>query len=86
MSLKLRPGVLMAETEYGMALLDDSSGDYWTLNPTAAMVLETLLAGRSAQQAVHALTERYDVSDGIAREDVERVLGELRSAGLVRED
>ncbi|GHA07076.1 lasso peptide biosynthesis PqqD family chaperone [Streptomyces echinoruber] len=83
MSLELRRGVLMAETEYGLALLDETSGEYWTLNPTAAVVLETVLAGGSTQQAVHALTERYDVRADRAGEDVERIVAELRSAGLL---
>lgn len=86
MKLELRGGILMAETEYGAALLDEKSGEYWTLNPTAAVVLETMLAGRGTDDAVHALTERYDVSDSLAQEDVDRILTELRSAGLVHEN
>ncbi|MEU1465055.1 lasso peptide biosynthesis PqqD family chaperone [Streptomyces sp. NPDC005727] len=86
MKLELRGGILMAETEYGLALLDEKSGEYWTLNPTAAVVLETMLAGRDAEDAVHALTERYDVSDSLAQQDVDRILTELRSAGLVNEN
>ncbi|MGV9255026.1 lasso peptide biosynthesis PqqD family chaperone [Streptomyces sp. NPDC003697] len=86
MKLELRGGILMAETEYGLALLDEKSGEYWTLNPSAAVVLETMLGGRDAQDAVHALTERYDVSDSLAQQDVDRILTELRSAGLVNEN
>lgn len=86
MKLQLRGGVLMAETEYGLALLDEKSGEYWTLNPSAAVVLETMLAGRDAHDAVHALTQRYDVSDSLAQQDVDRILTELRSAGLVNEN
>lgn len=85
-NVTLRGGVMMAETEYGLALLDEKSGEYWTLNPTAALVLETLLAGRGPDDAVQALTERYDVSAGLAQEDVDRILTELRSAGLVNAD
>ncbi|POX56338.1 PqqD family protein [Streptomyces sp. Ru71] len=86
MNVKLRGGVLMAETEYGLALLDEKSGDYWTLNPTAALVLEILLAGRGPDEAVQALTERYDVGADLAQQDVDRILTELRSAGLVNGD
>lgn len=86
MNLELRGGILMAETEYGVALLDENSGEYWTLNPTAAVVLETMLAGRGTDEAVHALTKRYDVSDSLAQQDVDRILTELRSAGLISEN
>ncbi len=83
--LALKPGVLMTETEYGMALLDQESAEYWTLNPTAALVLQTLLDGHGTEQAARALTERYDDVDAeLAAMDVSRIVGELRAAGLVK--
>ena len=83
--LKLRDGVSTADTEYGVVLLDENSGDYWNLNPTGALVLRTLLDGGSTAEAVHHLTEQYAVDPQSARQDVDDLLGGLRSAGLVRE-
>ena len=83
--LKLRDGVSTADTEYGVVLLDENSGDYWNLNPTGALVLRTLLDGGSTAEAVHHLTEQYAVDPESARQDVDDLLGGLRSAGLVRE-
>ncbi|MBT2511225.1 lasso peptide biosynthesis PqqD family chaperone [Streptomyces sp. ISL-98] len=81
----LKPGVLLTETEYGMALLDQDSAEYWTLNPTAALVLQTLLDGQGTERAVAELISRYeDVDADLAARDVDRIVGELRSAGLVR--
>ena len=37
MTLKLRDGVSAADTDYGIALLDEDSGQYWNLNPTGAL-------------------------------------------------
>ncbi|MFC5722764.1 lasso peptide biosynthesis PqqD family chaperone [Streptomyces gamaensis] len=80
----LKPGILLTETEYGMALLDQKSAEYWTLNPTAALVLRALLDGHGAERAAELLTARYeDVDPDTAAEDVRRVLDGLRSAGLV---
>ncbi|MFH8404068.1 lasso peptide biosynthesis PqqD family chaperone [Streptomyces sp. NPDC018019] len=80
----LKPGVLLTETEYGMALLDQKSAEYWTLNPTAAVVLQTLLDGQGIGQAVEALTGRYeDVDTDLATQDVTRIIDDLRSAGLI---
>ncbi|MGW1378876.1 lasso peptide biosynthesis PqqD family chaperone [Streptomyces sp. NPDC002446] len=80
----LKPGVLLTETEYGVALLDQESAEYWTLNPTAAIVLQTLMDGHGTERAVEILTTRYDDVDvELATEDVGRIVGELRSAGLV---
>jgi Coenzyme PQQ synthesis protein D (PqqD) len=85
MTLKLRDGVSAADTDYGMALLDEDSGQYWNLNPTAALALRTLLDGGTTAQAVQQLTEQYAVDGDTASQDVEDLLGELHSAGLVKE-
>jgi len=81
--LKLRDGVSTADTDYGIALLDEDSGEYWNLNPTGALVLRTLLEGGTSTEAVQALIERYDVDTDSASRDVQDLLGELCSAGLV---
>jgi hypothetical protein len=85
MTLKLRDGVSTADTDYGMALLDEDSGQYWNLNPTAALALRTLLDGGTTAQAVQELTEQYAVDTDTASQDIEDLVGELRSAGLVKE-
>ena len=86
MTLKLRDSVSAADTDYGMALLDEDSGQYWNLNPTAALALRTLLDGGTTAQAVQELTEQYAVDRDIAKRDVEDLVGELHSAGLVTEE
>jgi hypothetical protein len=85
MALKLRNGVSAAETEYGIALLDEETGQYWNLNPTGALALRTLLDGGTIAQAVQALTEEYAVDVDTATRDVEDLVGGLHSAGLVQE-
>ena len=85
MALKLRNGVSAADTDYGIALLDEDSGQYWNLNPTGALVLRMLLDGGTSAQAVQALTEQYAVDADTASQDVEELLGGLHSAGLVQE-
>jgi hypothetical protein len=84
MPLTLREGVSAADTDYGIALLDEDSGEYYNLNPTAALVLRTLLNGGTREQAVQELTEGYAVDTDTASQDVEDLIGELHSAGLVR--
>ncbi|MEU6964758.1 lasso peptide biosynthesis PqqD family chaperone [Streptomyces chrestomyceticus] len=80
----LKPGVLLTETGYGMALLDQKSAEYWTLNPTAAVVLQTLLDGHGVGRAVQALIGRYEgVDTDLATQDVTRIIDDLRSAGLI---
>jgi Coenzyme PQQ synthesis protein D (PqqD) len=84
MTLKLRDGVSTADTDYGMALLDEDSGQYWNLNPTAALALRTLLDGGTTAKAAQELTEQYAVDADTANRDVEDLLSELQRADLVR--
>jgi hypothetical protein len=85
MTLKLRDGVSTADTDYGVTLLDENSGEYWNLNPTGALVMQMLLAGGTPAQAVQELTEQYEVNADTASRDVEDLVGSLHSAGLVKE-
>ncbi|MFI7408912.1 lasso peptide biosynthesis PqqD family chaperone [Streptomyces sp. NPDC049627] len=85
MTLRLREGVFTAETDYGIALLDEDRDQYFTLNPTAAVVVRTLLDGRPVEAAVQALTAEYAVDADSADRDVRELIGELRSAGLVED-
>ncbi|SFQ48817.1 Coenzyme PQQ synthesis protein D (PqqD) [Amycolatopsis arida] len=83
MSLRLRPDVSLTDTEYGTVLLDERSGRYWQLNPTATVVVRTLLDGGDAEAAVSALAGEYAVAEDRARNDVTSLVDGLRSAGLV---
>ena len=83
MTLTLRPGVSTVDTDYGMTLLDEDSGEYFTLNPTATLVLKTLLSGHRPEQAAQALTEQYAVDAETADRDVADLIDGLRSAHLV---
>ena len=81
--MKLRDGVFLTEVDYGAALLDEDSGEYWNLNPTGALILETMLDGGTVDEAARALATEYDVEPEMAARDVEELVEGLSSAGLV---
>jgi len=83
MALKLRNGVSATEVDYGTALLDEDHGQYWNLNPTGSLIIQTLLAGGTAEQAARVLAEQYSVDIETAGLDVAQLVEELCSAGLV---
>jgi hypothetical protein len=83
--LTLRENVVHTETEYGAALLDSDSGEYWTLNPSGALVVQILLDGGSTAEAVRAVSESYQVDATVACRDVDTLLADLRTANLVDE-
>ncbi|GLH95720.1 lasso peptide biosynthesis PqqD family chaperone [Phytohabitans aurantiacus] len=83
MGLKLRNGVLITETEYGAALLDEDSGAFFTLNETGAVVVRTIAEGGDAAAAATALSREYDIDRGSAEQDVTHLVTELCTAGLM---
>jgi hypothetical protein len=85
MTLKLRDGVAVAEMDHGWALLDQDSGEYWTLNPTGALVLRSLLGGETSEQAAQRVTEQYAIDIDNASQDIADLVRHLCSAGLVEQ-
>ena len=82
MSLRFGDDVSTAETDYGTVLLDERAGAYWELNPTATLVVRTLLDGGEESDAAAALVREFDIDEGQALRDVEALVGQLRGSGL----
>ncbi|MEY9485156.1 hypothetical protein RKD26_000950 [Streptomyces calvus] len=82
MPLRFDAHVSTAETDYGTVLLDERAGTYWELNPTATLVVRTLLDGGEPADAATALTRTFDIEREQALQDVEALVADLREAGL----
>jgi hypothetical protein len=83
MTYDLQTGVSTAETDYGLTLLDERSGEYFQLNPTGALVLSTLLAGGTRDDAIERLMAEFAVDRDTASRDVADLMEALQSADLV---
>jgi Coenzyme PQQ synthesis protein D (PqqD) len=83
MTLRLLDHVLVTETEDGAVLLNQRTGQYWQLNRSGWLILQTLLRDGSPDTAAAVLVARYPVEPDQARADVEALLATLRSARLV---
>lgn len=86
MSIRLPDHVTVTSTEYGLVLLDEQAGAYWNLNPTGALVVDTVAAGGTASDAARRLAAEHDVDLPTARSDVDALLAQMREAGLVAGD
>lgn len=86
MTLRMRTGVSTADTEYGLALLDEDHDQYFTLNPTATVVVRTVLEGGTAADAAEVLAREYAVDIDSASQDVRELIAEMCSAGLLEDD
>ncbi|MGA5899017.1 lasso peptide biosynthesis PqqD family chaperone [Streptomyces venetus] len=82
MPLRFGENVSAAETDYGTVLLDERAGAYWELNPTATLVVRTLLDGGEEADAAAALVREFDIDRAQALRDVEALVRELRGSGL----
>jgi hypothetical protein len=78
------PEVLDAPLDGELVLLDPSAGTYFGLNETGAAIWSLLREGRSVGDVAAVLSDRFGVELGRARTDVERLIGRLEAAGLVR--
>lgn len=82
MALRFGSDVSAAQTDYGTVLLDERAGEYWELNPTATLVVETLMAGGDEADAVAAVVGEFSIDVARARQDVDALVQELRASGL----
>lgn len=82
MALRFGADVCTANTDYGTVLLDQRTGQYWELNPSAMLVVTTLMAGGDEEAATTALVREYDVTQAQARNDVTGLIEELLASGL----
>lgn len=85
MKLRNRPYLTVTETEYGAVLLDTRTGEYWQMNPSAAMAAQALLDGGDADDAVRRVTDHFEVDTERAANDVRTLIEAMRSAGVVQE-
>ncbi|QWF85067.1 lasso peptide biosynthesis PqqD family chaperone [Amycolatopsis sp. CA-230715] len=79
----LKGNVSQADTEYGRVLLDEVKSRYWHVNPTAALVLDVLGAGGTAEEAARRIVHRFEIDEKTALADVRDTIDTLRERGLL---
>jgi hypothetical protein len=70
-------------TDEAGIILDTRDGVYFHLNDTATVMLEVALECDTLDQVVARLVERVDASADTLRDDVERLVAELRARELL---
>lgn len=71
-------------TDEGGAILDERTGRWTHLTPTAAAAVMLLLAGNTEEQTAGQYAARYGLPPEHAARDVRMVLDSLTSQGLTR--
>jgi hypothetical protein len=77
------PEVLAAHLEGEAVLLNMDTKDYFRLNDTAAWVWKGLERGLDRAGLLASLLERYEVPPSDAEAELDRLLEELASRGLI---
>jgi hypothetical protein len=83
MMVTLCPDISTTDTDDGMVLLNERTGQYFQLNPSGALVLTALVNGMQIQQAARLLTHRYAITHERTVTDIGLLIGHLRRAGLI---
>jgi hypothetical protein len=80
----LAADVLEAPVDEELVLLDPTAGTYFGVNESGAGIWRALRTGGSAADVAAELSACFDVGPVCARADVDRFVGRLESAGLIR--
>ena len=81
--IELSSDVVSREVGSETMLLNLASGTYFGLDPVGARFWQLLEEGRTAVEARDVILNEYDVEPARLEQDLEALLGELVSHGLV---
>lgn len=78
------PDLVAADIDGDVVMLDVERGEYFGIGGIGPRIWELLDQPTTMAGIVDTICAEYDVDAGTCRADVERFLGELRQADLVR--
>ncbi len=79
----VHPSVITRELSGETVLLNLESGVYYGLDVVATRVWQLLMQGRTIAGVCETMADEYDVALEVLRDDVTRLVGELRERGIV---
>ena len=85
-TVRLSADVIFRELDGEAVLLDFASGRYFGLNAVGTRVWTLLAAGKSVDAAIAAVTREFDAPEDQVAHDVEELITELLSRGLLIRD
>ena len=83
--MRLAQHVKFREERFGGVLFETRSEKVYTLTPTAAAVLQEIVAGRPGDDIAPCLASRFDAPEEAISRDVKAFLDDLRQKGLVED-
>ena len=83
-SISISDSAIFQELDDEVVLLNMANQQYYGLDDVGAQMWKTLLETQNIPATVDRLTEIYDVSPEVLHADLERFVGELLNAGLLK--
>lgn len=81
--IRQRPGVIAAETDGEMVVLDPERGEFLDLSRTAARIWSLLDEAITVPALCQRLAEQFDIDAAACRDDVEAFVLSLAERGLI---
>jgi hypothetical protein len=79
----VHPSVITRELSGETVLLNLESGVYYGLDVVGTRVWQLLMEGRTIAGVCETMIEEFEVAPDVLRDDVSRLVGELRERGIV---
>lgn len=68
-----------------IALMNQETSKYFTLNNTGALIWEVLQTPSTLPEIVQTISEKYSVDPSVCEQDVKAVLNHMKESKLVKE-
>ena len=82
---KLNKGFILQEVEDEMIIFDSENSVLLTFNETAAFIFKKLSKGVDVEKINTALVKTYDVTEKVARKDINNLIGALLKKKIISE-
>ena len=81
--LKFPKTVMQSTVDDEMVLMDTKNGEYYGLNKTGTVLLETLLETQSTASAIAKAVELFDAPEEVIAGDLEQLVADLLEKELL---
>ena len=86
--MKIKDGYIKVESYDGFVVTtvgDENNKIMLTLNGTASEIWDMLKDGKSADEIITALSEKYDITKEKAQDGVDKIIDSLKKEGILTE-
>ena len=80
---QIKEGVLFQKVDDESVLLEPETGNYFTLDPVGTYILDVMTSGVNLSEIVKQACSVYDVTQEQFKTDLEAIVKEMESLGLI---